>query len=132
MVYVNQPALQARGLTLMDVVHALNRSNLIIPAGDAKIGSTDYFVYTNSMIEHPENINDVPVKVAGPGAAQCSLAIWATPKMPRRFSRILCGSTDNARSTFPCLSKAAPTPLPSSTASKPAATHQRYSQGTET
>jgi HAE1 family hydrophobic/amphiphilic exporter-1 len=36
MVYVNQPALQARGLTLMDVVHALNRSNLIIPAGDAK------------------------------------------------------------------------------------------------
>ena len=68
MVYVNQPALQARGLTLMDVVHALNRSNLIIPAGDAKIGATDYFVYTNSMIAHPENINEVPVKVAGPGA----------------------------------------------------------------
>jgi hydrophobic/amphiphilic exporter-1 (mainly G- bacteria), HAE1 family len=67
MVYVNQPALQARGLTLMDVVHALNDSNLIIPAGDAKIGSTDYFVYTNSMIAHPKNINRVPVKVAGPG-----------------------------------------------------------------
>src|SRR5690349_15296625 len=50
MVYVNQPALQARGLTLMDVVHALNASNLIIPAGEAKIGSTNYFVYTNSMI----------------------------------------------------------------------------------
>src|SRR6202008_3960052 len=27
MVYLNQPALEARGLTLMDVVHALNRSN---------------------------------------------------------------------------------------------------------
>ncbi|HJU12596.1 MAG TPA: efflux RND transporter permease subunit [Candidatus Binataceae bacterium] len=67
MVYVNQPALQARGLTLMDVVHALNDSNLIIPAGDAKIGSTDYFVYTNSMIAHPKNINHVPVKIAGPG-----------------------------------------------------------------
>jgi CzcA family heavy metal efflux pump len=67
MVYVNQPALQARGLTLMDVVHALNRSNLIIPAGDAKIGATDYFVYTNSMIANPEHINDVPIKVAGLG-----------------------------------------------------------------
>ena len=65
MVYVNQPALEARGLTLMDVVHALNRSNLIIPAGDAKIGATDYFVYTNSMIGQPDNINEIPVKVAG-------------------------------------------------------------------
>ena len=68
MVYVNRDALQARGLTLMDVVHALNRANLIIPAGDAKIGRTDYFVYTNSMIDDPDDINEVPVKV-GQGQA---------------------------------------------------------------
>jgi hydrophobic/amphiphilic exporter-1 (mainly G- bacteria), HAE1 family len=68
MVYVKREALQSRGLTLMDVVHALNNANLIIPAGDAKIGPTDYFIYTNSMIDHPDNINDVPVKV-GPGQA---------------------------------------------------------------
>jgi multidrug efflux pump subunit AcrB len=68
MVYVNREALQARGLTLMDVVHALNNANLIIPAGDAKIGATDYFIYTNSMIENPEDINNVPVKI-GPGQA---------------------------------------------------------------
>jgi HAE1 family hydrophobic/amphiphilic exporter-1 len=67
MVYLDRNALQARGMTPMDVVHALNRANLIIPAGDAKIGTLDYFVYTNSMIDHPENINDVPVKV---GAGQ--------------------------------------------------------------
>ena len=63
MAYLDRNALQARGLTPMDVVHALNQENLIIPAGDAKIGSTDYFVYTNSMIEHPEDINDVPIKI---------------------------------------------------------------------
>jgi multidrug efflux pump subunit AcrB len=63
MVYVNREALEARGLTLMNVVHALNDSNLIIPAGDAKIADTDYFIYTNSMIENPEDINNVPVKV---------------------------------------------------------------------
>ena len=68
MAYVDRDALEARGLTLMDVVHSLNDANLIIPAGDAKIGNTDYFVYTNSMIDHPADINNVPVKV-GPGQA---------------------------------------------------------------
>ncbi|HVM96098.1 MAG TPA: efflux RND transporter permease subunit, partial [Candidatus Acidoferrales bacterium] len=63
MVYVDREALEARGLTLMNVVHALNDSNLIIPAGDAKIADTDYFIYTNSMIEDVDEINDVPVKV---------------------------------------------------------------------
>jgi hydrophobic/amphiphilic exporter-1 (mainly G- bacteria), HAE1 family len=63
MAYVDRDALEARGLTLMDVVHSLNNANLIIPAGDAKIGSTDYFVYSNSMIDDPAAINDVPVKV---------------------------------------------------------------------
>jgi multidrug efflux pump subunit AcrB len=68
MAYVNRDALQARGLTLMDVVNSLNDANLIIPAGDAKIGSTDYFVYSNSMIEDPTDIDQVPVKV-GAGEA---------------------------------------------------------------
>ncbi|HME71513.1 MAG TPA: efflux RND transporter permease subunit, partial [Myxococcota bacterium] len=72
MVYVNREALEARGLTLMDVVHSLNDSNLIIPAGDAKIGDTDYFVNTNSLIEDPEAINDVPIKV---GAGQAPVLV---------------------------------------------------------
>jgi multidrug efflux pump subunit AcrB len=63
MAYVNRDALQARGLTLMDVVRSLDDTNLIIPSGDAKIGSTDYFVYSNSMIDDPATINQVPVKV---------------------------------------------------------------------
>ena len=72
MVYVNREESQARGLTLMDVVHALNDANLIIPAGDAKIGASDYFIYTDSMIEDPNDINDVPVKV---GAGQAPVFV---------------------------------------------------------
>ncbi len=72
MVYVNREALQARGLTLMDVVTRLNAANLIIPAGDAKIGDIDYFVDTNSLIEDPEWVNDVPVKV---GADQAPVLV---------------------------------------------------------
>lgn len=68
MVYADRQALQARGLTLMDVVHSLNDANLVIPAGDAKIGDTDYFVRTNSLIEDAAGIDDVPLKV-GAGAA---------------------------------------------------------------
>ena len=79
MAYVNRDALQARGLTLMDVVHALNDANLIIPAGDAKIGPTDYFVYSNSMIEDPADIN----QGAGEGRARSGAGVHRR-RRPRR------------------------------------------------
>ncbi len=62
MAYVNPQALQARGLSLMDVVHALDNSNLILPAGDVKIGTKDYYIYSNSMIPKIADIGLVPVK----------------------------------------------------------------------
>ena len=101
MVYADREALEARGLTLMDVVRALNDSNLIIPAGDAKIGDTDYFIATNSMIEGPAEIRQVPVKT-GAGERRCWSATSATPKTPRRSSRTSCASTASARCTSPC------------------------------
>ena len=63
MAYVDREALQARGMSLMDVVHSIDQSNLILPAGDAKIGPTDYYIYSNSMIPHIQDINSVPVKI---------------------------------------------------------------------
>ncbi|HKD66808.1 MAG TPA: efflux RND transporter permease subunit [Candidatus Binataceae bacterium] len=63
MAYVNNQALQARGMSLMDVVKAIDQSNLILPAGDAKIGPTDYYIYSNSMTPRVRDINRVPVKI---------------------------------------------------------------------
>jgi hydrophobic/amphiphilic exporter-1 (mainly G- bacteria), HAE1 family len=63
MAYADRKALEARGLTLFDLVSSLNQTNLILPAGDAKIGSTDYFIYSNSMVPNAEDLNSVPVKV---------------------------------------------------------------------
>ena len=63
MAYANSQALQARGLSLMDVVHALDTSNLILPAGDVKIGSKDYYIYSNSMIAKVPDIGQIPVKI---------------------------------------------------------------------
>ncbi len=63
MVYVDRKDLASRGLTLNDVVKALNNSNLILPAGDAKIGDTDYFIYSNAMAKSIKDLGFVPVKV---------------------------------------------------------------------
>src|ERR1700760_2727805 len=50
MIYVDPYKLYSRQLSPMDVVNALNNSNLILPAGDVKIGSSDYYVYSNSLV----------------------------------------------------------------------------------
>ncbi|HLY63046.1 MAG TPA: efflux RND transporter permease subunit [Terriglobia bacterium] len=65
MVYVDPLKLQAHGMSVMDVVNAVNTTNLILPAGDAKIGPYDYDIYTNSEVEHVPNLNEVPLKTVG-------------------------------------------------------------------
>ena len=65
MVYVDPLKLEAHNMSLMDVVHAVNDSNLILPAGDVRIGSKDYNIYANSQVPTPEQINDLPLKSVG-------------------------------------------------------------------
>jgi multidrug efflux pump subunit AcrB len=65
MVYVDPQKLEAHNLSLMDVVHSVNDSNLILPAGDVRIGPKDYNIYANSQVPTPEMLNDVPLKSVG-------------------------------------------------------------------
>ena len=65
MVYVDPAKLQAYQLSPMDVVRAVNDSNLILPAGDVKIGPYDYNIYTNSQFKDVEGINSLPLKTVG-------------------------------------------------------------------
>src|SRR3984885_15315834 len=65
MIYVDPYKLFSRQLSLMDVVGAVNNSNLILPAGDVKIGSGDYYVYSNSLVQNVEDLNSVPIKTVG-------------------------------------------------------------------
>src|SRR6202162_3731071 len=62
MVYVDPLKLQAHELSVMDVVRTVNDSNLILPAGDVKIGSTDYNLYTNSQLSTIQENNHLPLK----------------------------------------------------------------------
>ena len=65
MVYVDPLKLDARQLSVMDVVHSINTSNLILPAGDVKIGPYDYNLYTNSQVPAASEINGMPLKSVG-------------------------------------------------------------------
>lgn len=65
MVYVDPLKLEAHGLSVMDVVRNVNDANLILPAGDVKIGPYDYNVYANSQINETRDINKVPLKTVG-------------------------------------------------------------------
>jgi hydrophobic/amphiphilic exporter-1 (mainly G- bacteria), HAE1 family len=65
MVYVDPLKLQAHGLSPMDVVRAVNEQNLILPAGDVRIGPLDYNIYTNAQVARPRDINQVPLKTEG-------------------------------------------------------------------
>jgi len=65
MVYVDPYKLLSRQLSLMDVVGAVNDANLILPAGDVKMGPYDYFVYSNSLVDNMDQLGQVPLKVKG-------------------------------------------------------------------
>src|SRR5882757_9456327 len=62
MVYVDPLKLEANQLSVMDVVRSVNDSNLILPAGDVKIGPIDYGLYTNSQLRGVKDIGSLPLK----------------------------------------------------------------------
>jgi len=65
MIDVDPMKLQAHQLSPMDVVRAVDDSNLILPAGDVRIGPLDYNIYTNAQVPNVAALNDVPLKTEG-------------------------------------------------------------------
>jgi multidrug efflux pump subunit AcrB len=59
---LDMQALQARGLSPSDVSATLQRQNVILPAGDIKIGDKDYTLAMNNSPSVIETINSFPIK----------------------------------------------------------------------
>jgi multidrug efflux pump subunit AcrB len=59
---LDSQALQARGLSASDVSTALQHQNVILPAGDVKIGDQDYTLAMNNSPDVIETINAFPIK----------------------------------------------------------------------
>jgi multidrug efflux pump subunit AcrB len=63
---LDQQALEARGLSPVDISAALQSQNVILPSGDVKIGQKDYALSMNNSPDVIAKINDFPIKpVAG-------------------------------------------------------------------
>src|SRR6202163_3839878 len=62
MVDLDLEALYAHGLSPNDVSTAITNQNLIIPAGTAKMGTTEYNVMLNSSPDLISAFNDIPVR----------------------------------------------------------------------
>jgi multidrug efflux pump subunit AcrB len=59
---IDSAALQAKGLSPVDIVNAVNAQNLILPTGTAKLGALEYNVEMNGSPRTVAELNDLPVK----------------------------------------------------------------------
>src|SRR3989442_2109754 len=65
--YVDREKAQARRLSPLDVIHAIQGANTFIPTGDAKFGMLDYQINANGMVEKVADMNKIPITMgSGP------------------------------------------------------------------
>ena len=62
MVDLDQDALNADGLSPVDISNAINAQNVTLPSGTVKIGAREYTVSTNSSPADISFLNDAPIK----------------------------------------------------------------------
>ncbi|HWB10652.1 MAG TPA: efflux RND transporter permease subunit [Pirellulales bacterium] len=60
--YLDRAKLQARNLSPVDVMNALDQYNIFLPTGDAKFGDTDYAIDSNSMYDFVDRMKDIPLR----------------------------------------------------------------------
>jgi len=66
--YLDRQKMQARHLSLTDVMDAIDNYNLFMPTGDAKFGDLDFAIDSNSMYNIISEMKGIPLRV-GPGTA---------------------------------------------------------------
>ena len=70
--------MQARNLSPLDVMNAIDNYNIFLPTGDAKFGKIDYALDSNSMYELVDRMGDIPIKTEN--GKTIFLSDVATPK----------------------------------------------------
>ncbi|KQT87023.1 RND transporter [Methylobacterium sp. Leaf469] len=65
MVDLDLHALQALGLTALDVTNAVTAQNLTVPSGLAKIGEQQYPIQLNASPDAIDALNQIPIRVVG-------------------------------------------------------------------
>jgi len=80
---LNTAALQAKGLSALDVVTAITAQNLILPTGTSKIGSKEYNVdISNAAPQTIEQLNRIPIKTVGSTTTYIGDVAWVRDGFP--------------------------------------------------
>ncbi|HVW00965.1 MAG TPA: efflux RND transporter permease subunit, partial [Planctomycetaceae bacterium] len=69
MLYLDRIKMQARKLSPLDVMHAMDNYNLFLPTGNVKMGDTDFAIDSNSMYEFVDRMGDMPLRTESGNAA---------------------------------------------------------------
>lgn len=72
MVYVDPNKLEGYRMSAMDVVRAINDANIVMPAGNIRIDSMDYPIYSNSQFTNLDGIANLPVRMFGQAPVRVS------------------------------------------------------------
>jgi multidrug efflux pump subunit AcrB len=89
MVDIDPIKLLAHKLSPVDVASALNRQNIVLPAGDQKIGPYDWMVRTNSAPIDLSVFNKMPVKQVGNSVIYLRDVAWVHPGGPPQMNAVL-------------------------------------------
>jgi multidrug efflux pump subunit AcrB len=80
---LNPAALQAKGLSALDVVNAISVQNLILPTGTAKIGGKEYNVdIPNAAPQTIADLNRIPIKTIGDSTIYMKDVAWVRDGFP--------------------------------------------------
>jgi multidrug efflux pump subunit AcrB len=63
LIYVDPNKLQARNLSPLDVVNALQRQNMMVTPGVAKFGGFEFQLDSNAMVNAVRELNDLPIRM---------------------------------------------------------------------
>jgi multidrug efflux pump subunit AcrB len=104
---LNTAALQSKGLSALDVVNAISAQNLILPAGTAKIGATEYSVdIPNAAPQTIPELNSIPIKTTGSTTIYIRDVAWVRDGFPPQTNIV---RVDGQRSVLLTIEKAGAT-----------------------
>ncbi|MDG6095132.1 efflux RND transporter permease subunit [Acetobacter sp. AN02] len=89
MVDLDPTKLLAHGLSPVDVSRALSKQNIVLPAGDQKIGSLDWMVQTNASPRAIESFNSIPIKQIGNSVVYMRDVAWVHRGGPPQTNLVL-------------------------------------------
>src|SRR2546421_4696973 len=101
---LNTTALQANGLSPLDVVNAISAQNLILPTGTSKIGSREYDVsIPNAAPQTIADLNRIPIKTIGGTTIYIKDVAWVRDGFPPQTNIV---RVDGQRSVLLTIQKA--------------------------